>query len=176
MQQIRTIQFPQTFAKMQAYPIHTALCMGTLDSNQSLSRLDRFYATSTIQLKSERAQPNAFCDHDIVTLEITNFDAPTHDKGYWKNNVSIYKDENFTDLLKRKWNLWRTLHQTLFSDKIMWWQHVKAKIQILSKNYCRLVSREQLEETQIHEKLHFLLSQLSDSPHLYSKSQQEKKG
>ena len=32
----------------------------TRRQNQSQSRLDRFYATSTIQLKSECAQPNAF--------------------------------------------------------------------------------------------------------------------
>jgi len=155
--------------------------MGTLcftrEDRISLSHAstDRFYATSTNQMKSECAQPNAFSDHDIVTLEITNFDTPTHGKGYWKNNVGIYEDENFIDLLKRKWNLWRTLHQTLFFDKIMWGQHGKAKIQILSKNYCRLVSWEELEEeTQIHEKLHFPWSQLSDSPHLTSKFQQEK--
>ena len=54
------------------------------------SRLDRFYASKTIEPLAEYTFPGLSSDHNIVILGINNITITTHGTGRWKNNVTIY--------------------------------------------------------------------------------------
>ena len=64
------------------------------------SRIDRIYATSDVSAVSARVLPNQFSDHDTV---ITQFDIhlqPSRGRGYWKNNVNVFKTTLFCKISK----------------------------------------------------------------------------
>lgn len=73
----------------------------THHSTTTQSRIDRFYMSTSIVCKKQKILPCPFSDHDNIFAEIT-FEGnvqTTKRRSIWRNNVSIYKDPEFTHKL-----------------------------------------------------------------------------
>ena len=81
--------------------------------------------------------PIAFSDHDAVILEIRDVKLPKIGRGVWKNNTLVYQQENFQTEFENKWQIWQTLHMTLFTDNVKWWLNIKSRIKDLNTKYSK---------------------------------------
>ena len=93
------------------------------------SRIDRIYATNDVKAISARVLPNQFSDHDTL---IAQFNIPlpmVRGRGYWKNNVTCYQDENFLKDFETNWQNWKQTKSSL--GLVDWWIEVKNKIKKL---------------------------------------------
>ena len=101
----------------------------TFFSPNSSSRIDRIYATNDVEASSARVLPNQFSDHDIL---IAQFNIPlpmVRGRGYRKNNVTCFQDENFLKDFETKWQNWKQTKGNL--GLVDWWIEVKNKIKKL---------------------------------------------
>jgi exonuclease III len=80
-------------------------------TQQGASRIDRIYTTTTTMSRKTGiiTQIAAFTDHHAVILRLA-LDHPLQirGRGLWKMNLSLLQDKNFADVLKTKWNVWKT--------------------------------------------------------------------
>ena len=51
---------------------------------------------------SVRVSPNHFSDHNALTVQVDITLQASRGKGYWKNNVTCYQNENFFKRFKKK--------------------------------------------------------------------------
>ena len=101
----------------------------TFFSPNSSSRIDRIYATNDVKAISAHVLPNQFSDHDTL---IAQFNIPlpvARGRGYWKNNVTCYQDENFLKDFETNWQNWKQTKSSL--GLVDWWIEVKNKIKKL---------------------------------------------
>ena len=73
----------------------------------SSSRIDRIYAFNDINVVSVRVSPNYFSDHNALIVQVDIPLQASREKGYWKNNVTCYKNEAFLIELETKWKIWK---------------------------------------------------------------------
>ena len=131
------------------------------------SRLDRFYACSSVKPLSEYTHPGLSSDHDVVVLETNNTTITTHGKGRWKNNAAIYNEQSFKIHLQHKWRQWCTLQPFLFQTKTEWWTQIKSRIKNLLIQHAKLrQSTERRRETDIRRKVEALCRDENDNPTL----------
>ena len=79
----------------------------TFFSEISSSRIDRIYASNDVNVVSVRVSPNHFSDHNALTVQVNIPLQASRGKGYWKNNVTCYQNENFLKDLETKWKIWK---------------------------------------------------------------------
>ena len=139
-------------------------------SEISSSRIDRIYASNDVNVVSVRVSPDHFSDHNSL---IVQGDIPleaSREKGYWKNNVTCYKNEAFLINLETKWKIWKKKQNILSLDE--WWIQVKNKVKkLVIKHSARL----KCENSDIENILKQQLEQLANSPNFKLYSELEKK-
>ena len=111
--------------------------------------------------------PIAFSDHDAVILEIRDVNLAKIGRGVWKNNTLVYQQENFQTESENKWQLWQTLHMTLFTDKVKWWLNIKSRIKVLNIKYSKeMTAQSKHKEKELEVNLRELWLRLTDEPEL----------
>ena len=79
----------------------------------SSSRIDRIYASNDVNVVSVRVLPNHFSDHNALTVQVDIPLQVSRGKGYWKNNVTCYHNENFLKDIETKWKIWKNKQNSL---------------------------------------------------------------
>jgi len=131
------------------------------------SRLDRFYASKSIDPHSEYTLPGLLSDHDIVILVIRNITTFSRGKGTWKNNTALYNEQAFKNCLQYKWRQWCTLHPVLFKSKATWWTHIKTKLKdLLQRQARRRQYTERRRETNLRRMVETLCREVNNNPTL----------
>jgi len=127
----------ETFNLKDSYRLlHNNLKIFTRQGHRQ-SRLNRFYIDQSITPKQECNIPIAISDHDAVILQLETKNLLNPGKGFWKNNVSIYSDEQFCNYLLSKWQLWQILYPTLYQNKVTWWLDMKTRIKDLNIEFSK---------------------------------------
>jgi hypothetical protein len=82
------------------------------------------YISQSLQGKKRRVEiiPAAFTDHHalILRMEINNPTMP-RGRGFWKMNTTLLREKNFQQILKGKWEIWKT-HKKYYPDRLIWWE------------------------------------------------------
>ena len=140
----------------------------TWHSPQYQSRIDRFYLTENIICAAVNTITNPHSDHDIVTLQTKSFSTQPRGKGYWKNNITIYKDKEFLKDLEQCWPLWRSLYPTIFPDLSTWWLDIKNRIKNLVISHSKRLSNESKQkEISLQQNMKRLNKRLDEHPELH---------
>ena len=108
----------------------------------SASRLDRIYVNKNVEIIQALMEPSPHLDHDMA---ITQLNIPLLDprgKGFWKNNTSVYKLEEFQEELEVRWAKWRTLLGTVHLDFREWWVEIKQKVKNLVIKWSKINKNE----------------------------------
>ena len=86
--------------------------------------------------------PSPHSDHDMAITQL-NIPLPApRGKGFWKNNISVYKLEGFQEELEVRWTKWRTLLGTIYTDFPEWWVEIKQKIKRLVIKWSKINKNE----------------------------------
>ena len=130
----------------------------TFFSENSSSRIDRIYATDDVNTTSERVSPNQFSDHDTLIVQFDITLQPSRGRGYWKNNVTYYQNEAFSQDFENKWQTWKKTQESL--SIVEWWITVKNKIKKLVIKHSIRLKQENLA---FENNLKHQLDQLANS-------------
>ena len=88
------------------------------------TRLDRFYVNEGIVVKACDTSHVTVSDHSAVTVNLEISSIRNFGKGYWKNNVSLFGNEELEQMLVIKWSEW--IRQKLtYPDHLTWWNQIK---------------------------------------------------
>ena len=142
----------------------------TYFSEISSSRIDRIYASNDVNVVSVRVSPNHFSDHNALIVQVDIPLQASRGKGYWKNNVTCYKNEAFSTDLETKWKIWKTNQNS--SSLVEWWIQVKYKVKRLVIEHS---ARLKQENSAIENNLKQQLEQLTISPNFKLFSELKKK-
>jgi hypothetical protein len=76
----------------------------------------------------------AFTYHHAVILRLAlHRPLQLRGRGLWKMNYSLLQDKHFADVLKTKWNVWKT-HMKYYPSVVVWWsRYVKKCLQMTFK-------------------------------------------
>ena len=108
----------------------------------SASRLDRIYVNKNVEIIQALMVPSPHSDHDMAITQL-NIPLPApRGKGFWKNNISVYKLEGFQEELEVRWTKWRTLLGTIYADFPEWWVEIKQKIKKLVIKWSKINKSE----------------------------------
>ena len=88
--------------------------------------------------------PCPFCDHSVVSVDVSVPDTIQRGPGRWKLNVSLLRDEDFVDEVEALWLSWR-MHKGLYSSLQKWWDAGKEKIKGLAVRFSSYKKKVSLE-------------------------------
>ena len=132
----------------------------------SSSRIDRIYASNDVNVVSVRVSPNHFSDHNALIVQVDIPLQVLRGKGYWKNNVTCYQNENFLKDLKTKWKIWKNKQNCL--SLVEWWIQVKDNVKkLVIEHSARLKQENSAIENNLKQQLEHLA--ISSNFKLYSK-------
>ena len=88
---------------------------------RSFARLDRIYVSTFLKshIQCITSTPCPVSDHDSVN-SVFCLPSSGRKKSYWKFNVSILEDVEYTHLVHQFWEFWSD-KKTGFPDLLIWW-------------------------------------------------------
>ena len=114
---------------------------------------------------SVRVSPNRFSDHNALILQVDIPLQASRGKGYWKNNITCYQNENFLNDLETKWKIWKNKQNSL--SLVEWWIQVKSKVKkLVIEHSVRLKQENSDIENNLKQQLEHLA--ISSNFKLYS--------
>ena len=89
----------------------------------------------------------------------------------WQRRVEkhtlVYQQENFQTEFENKWQLWQTLHMTLFTNKVKRWLNTKSRIKDLNINYSKeMAAQSNQKEKELEVNPREIWLRLTDEPDL----------
>ena len=134
-------------------------------------RLDRFYVSCCLMkwISSVKINYCSVSDHYFLDIHLKPFDENKYrfGPGFWKNNVTVFKDELFNFEMKQLW--YRDLSLHTYKDGI-WWEGCKEKFMKLIIRHSKRLSESIKKQIKEYERKIFLFSDLaqnSNNPTLY---------
>uniref|UniRef100_A0A3P9DTE7 CCHC-type domain-containing protein n=1 Tax=Maylandia zebra TaxID=106582 RepID=A0A3P9DTE7_9CICH len=114
------------------------------------SRLDYILIEKKCKIKQGKIIPALFTDHQmiVVDLEIEGID---YGKGYWKLNNEVLMEKEYKERFAELFPLWEEM-ESLYINKLDWWEDVKNKIKKFTVDYCTERSSVRKEEFRILQK------------------------
>ncbi|PIK38827.1 hypothetical protein BSL78_24331 [Apostichopus japonicus] len=91
------------------------------------SRLDRFYAPRKFPRSRCSIISCPLSDHDAVVLRLQLPESFHVEKGLWRLNTEIVKEQNFKEQFVEKYRGWQSL-KPAFPNALVWWDEVKSLI------------------------------------------------
>ncbi|PIK42778.1 pol-like protein [Apostichopus japonicus] len=122
------------------------------------SRLDRFYAPRKFPRSRCSIISCPLSDHDAVVLRLQLPESFHVEKGLWRLNTEIVKEQNFKEQFVEKYRGWQSL-KPAFPNALVWWDEVKSLIKQFAIRYC--VERAH----QRRFKFHSLCNRARDGSH-----------
>ncbi|PIK38626.1 reverse transcriptase [Apostichopus japonicus] len=99
------------------------------------SRLDRFYAPRKFPRSRCSIISCPLSDHDAVVLRLQLPESFHVEKGLWRLNTEIVKEQNFKEQFVEKYRGWQSL-KPAFPNALVWWDEVKSLIKQFAIRYC----------------------------------------
>ncbi|PIK42672.1 hypothetical protein BSL78_20469 [Apostichopus japonicus] len=90
------------------------------------SRLDRFYAPRKFPRSRCSIISCPLSDHDAVVLRLQLPESFHVEKGLWRLNTEIVKEQNFKEQFVEKYRGWQSL-KPAFPNALVWWDEVKIR-------------------------------------------------
>ena len=112
----------------------------TFFSENSSSRINRFYANNRIRAVSARVAPNHFSDRNDLVVQVDIALQASRGKQYWKKNVTCYHNETFLKDLEMKWKTLKKKQNSM--SLVEWWIQVKNKVKKLVIEYSTPLKHE----------------------------------
>ena len=133
------------------------------------TRLDRFYVNEGIVVKACDTSHVTVSDHSAVTVNLEISSIRNFGKGYWKNNVSLFGNEELEQMLVIKWSEW--IRQKLtYPDHLTWWNQIKKELKNLLITFSKkMISLDKKESQRLELELGTLVNDLANGKRVVTK-------
>ena len=109
-------------------------------NNGRKSRIDKILVSGRFQVKSYHQHDFSFSDHDLVEVSLGYQAQWSPGKGTWKNNPSIFLQDDFLKKFKELWIFLKGMRNNGTTTK--WWLDVKYR----TKNFLRDFEKKKKEK------------------------------
>ena len=119
------------------------------NGNGVYCRLDRFYVNSDLLQFTTKTRVHhcSFSDHNLVVMEVRDFERKLVGPGFWKCNTSILTDPNLVSDMRK---LWQVLSSSSQKD-LKWWERCKLGFKnVIMKHSC-IIARKKRENINLIE-------------------------
>ena len=114
----------------------------TYRSKTNQSRIDRIYITPNIQIMNTETTHFPLSDHDLVSISTQINSSIPRGRGFWRNNTSVYKNENFQVDFDHNYNIWQQSLSLELNEPVEWWTQTKQKIKTIVQKHARAIAIE----------------------------------
>ena len=101
-------------------------------------------------------------DHSSVGVKLEISSIRNFGKGYWKNNISLFGNEDLEQMIVSEWSEWERLKLT-YPDHLTWRMKKKESLKNLLVSYTKkIVSLDQKETLELKIELSSLVNDLAN--------------
>ena len=85
-------------------------------------------------------------DHSAITIEIQVLQEEVKGPGFWKLNMSLLLNKDYTEAMEHNISKWSNESSSLFDNQQMSWEWMKYKICEFSFNFSKKIAKEKRKE------------------------------
>ena len=114
------------------------------------SRLDMFLISEHLQYQNVRCKilPGVLSDHSLIQIEMHKGNLWNRGRGFWKFNVDLLTDANYTDKINKELELLEEMSSD-YDNKALFWDFAKCKLRGITISYATYRRKKRKQEEKI---------------------------